>query len=65
MITEQELKTFETNCVNIGFSMCQAESLSALRDLIKDCKSKEELEILRKAKDTILHLKCVWKRQDS
>lgn len=64
-MNDRELKLFESNCVKIGYAMCQAESLTALRDMIKDCKSKEELNILKQAKDKILSLQCVWNRQDN
>lgn len=63
MLTEKELDTFESNCVNIGYNMCKAEALSIFIDLIKECESKEELLILRKTKDRIMELECVWKGQ--
>ena len=63
MLTEKELDTFETNCVNIGYNMCKAEALSIFIDLIKECESNEELLILRKAKERIMKLECVWKIQ--
>ena len=64
-MNERELKLYEYNCVNIGYNMCKAESITALRDMIVDCETKQELEILKKAKDKILSLECHWKRQDS
>lgn len=63
MLTEKQLDTFETNCVNIGYNMCKAEALSIFIDLIKECKSNEELSILRKVKERIMNLECVWKGQ--
>ena len=66
MLTKKELDTinlFESNCVNIGYNMCKAEALSIFIDLIKECESKEELLILRKAKEKIMNLECVWERQ--
>lgn len=63
MPTEKELDTFETNCVNIGYNMCKAEALSIFIDLIKECESNEELLILKKVKEKVMKLKCVWKGQ--
>ena len=63
MLTEKELDTFESNCVNVGYNMCKAEALSLFIDLIKECKSYEELYILRKAKEKVMELECVWKGQ--
>ena len=63
MLTEKELDTFETNCVNIGYNMCKSEALSIFIDLIKECESNEELIVLRKAKERIMKLECVWKGQ--
>ena len=63
MLTEKELDTFETNCVNIGYNMCKAEAFSIFIDLIKECKSKEELLILRNVKEKVMELECVWNRQ--
>ena len=62
---DRQLKLYEKNCVNIGYNMCKAESITVLRDMIVDCESKEELELLRKVKDSILKLECCWDRQDS
>ena len=62
MLTEKELDTFESNCVNIGYNMCKAEALSIFIDLAKECETHEELHILRKAKEKVMELECVWKR---
>ena len=63
MLTEKELDTFESNCVNLGYHMCKAEALSLFIDLVKECKSKEELLTLRKVKEKVMELECVWKKQ--
>ena len=63
MLTEKELVTFESKCVNIGYNMCKAEALSIFIDLIKECESNEELLILKKVKEKVIKLECVWKGQ--
>lgn len=63
MLTIEEINRFENNCVNIGYNMCKSEALSIFIDLIKECKSNEELFILRKAKEKVMELECVWERQ--
>ena len=63
MLTIEEINRFENNCVNIGYNMCKSEALSVLCDLIEECESSEELLILKKAKEKVWELECVWKRQ--
>lgn len=65
MLTKKELDLFEKNCVNIGYSMCQAEAITVMRDLLNECTTHEQLEILKIGKDKILSLKCVWKETAS
>ena len=49
--------------VKLGYYMCKSEALLIFVNLIEECKSNEELVILKKVEEKVMELECVWKRQ--
>ena len=59
-MTTKDLKKFEETCVSIGYNMCRCETITILRNFIKNCDNKSELNMLEDIHDRIMELECVW-----